>query len=179
MKRLIWIITAAALLVFAAGCGKKEEPVDEYALRYSGAGEIIDTGEIKAVCPTGWTNVTAYDLEESAKEPVNYILEFVKGAESLAEDKPVLKIVKHQTSEGFTPLQQDLYEEPYEVTAFTAGKNTWKGFSALSGGQRFVYVTTVSGDVALEAWLYTHQNEAVQAEITDKDVFMILESIVV
>ena len=78
MKRIIAAAAAVILSLMLAACGQKEEPVDEYALAYAAAGEIIDTGVIKAVCPTGWTNVDAYDLNASDTKPVTDTVVFVK-----------------------------------------------------------------------------------------------------
>ena len=177
--RIIALAALMVLLLSVSGCQSKEEAADEYALRYASVGEIIDTGVIKAVCPTGWTNAEAYDLTKSTRETVNYILEYVKGGKSASENKPVLRIRYHTADEGAKPLSRDLYQDSYEVQTFTAGKYTWKGFSAVSGEERFAYVSTFSGEVFLEAWLFMHPDSEIKASLNDQDVYTVFESLIV
>ena len=175
-------IAAAAVLVFllAAGCGKDDgELVDEYVYRYSSVGEIVDTGDLKAVCPTGWTNVEAYDLTASVSEPVSYILEFVKGANSDAADKPFIRIVRHLSDEIWSTPSRDTYDDVFDVTPVTAGTRTWKGFGGYVNGQQFIWVSASDPEgYTLEAWLWTHPDGETQASFDDTDVGKILESVV-
>lgn len=175
------LIAAAVLLIMllAAGCGReKEELVDEYVYRYSSVGEIVDKGEIKAVCPKGWTNVDAYDYTVSVDEPADYIVEFVKGGASVADNKPFIRVVRHLTGDAWSVPKKDQFSDVSDVTPITAGTRTWKGFSGSVNGQRFVWLSTTSSDgYALEAQLWTHPEGEVSADINDTDVFKILESV--
>jgi len=179
MKKLFLAAAVLALILALAACGKKEEPVDEYALAYSAAGEIIDTGVIKAVCPTGWTSVDAFDLNASDKEAVKDTVIFVKDGASVADNRPYIKIKVHGEGEEAAGPDRSIYPDAADITPFTAGSYTWKGFSASLDGQTFTWAGSESLGYPVEVYLWTHSGEEIHASINDSSVRLILESLTV
>lgn len=178
MKKFFIPVLAAILILAAAGCGNKEAEPDAYTLRYQSVGEIIDTGELKAVCPKGWTSIDAYDFEQSSAGPVSYILEFVKGGASAADGVPFLRIVRRSSAAEYTGNNKDLYKEAYDVQPYSAGDYTWNGYSTEVNGQRITWLSTKAGEVFLEAWLYSPVEGENKAGLTDADVSAVFDSIV-
>ena len=179
MKRIILAAAALAVILTFAACGQKEEPVDEYAIAYSAAGEIIDTGIIKAVCPNGWTSVDAYDLNVSDKEAVKDTVIFVKDGTSVADNRPYIKIVVHDEEEAVVSPDKAVYADAEDITPFTEGPYTWKGFTATLNGQSFTWALSESLGYPVEIYLWNHTGEEIHASINDSSVRLILESLTV
>lgn len=179
MKRIIAAAAAVILSLMLAACGQKEEPVDEYALAYAAAGEIIDTGVIKAVCPTGWTNVDAYDLNASDTKPVTDTVVFVKDGTSVGENKPYIRIRVHDAETEPVYPDRNVYSDAADITPFTEGSFTWNGFTASVNGQTFTWALSDSMGFPVEVYLWNHTGEELHATINDSSVRMILESLVV
>lgn len=179
MKRIITAAAVFVLILTLAACGKKEETVDEYAQAFAAAGEIIDTGVIKAVCPTGWNSVDAYDLNASDEKPVSNAVIFVKDGTSLADNRPYIRIVAHDAEEEPAYPDRSLYQDAVDITPFTAGSFTWKGYTAAAAGQTFTWAFSDSQGYPVEIYLWNHTGEEIHASINDSSVRLILESLVI
>ena len=147
------------------------------------SGNAVETGEISALCPDGWTNIDVYDV--TAEDPETLAtneLKFVKGGSTQADllTKPYIDIVYHGAgSEIMQPDPNEWYDNVAEIESFTTGEYTWSGYSAQSLGVPFVYVHTESDQYTVEVWLYTCEGseDGNTASITDNDVLAVLQSI--
>ncbi len=175
-KQLITAILLIGIL-WVAGCGRTQEEVDTYAEQYKQYGTIVDTGTLKAVCPGGWNPVDAYDYSVSTSEKAKDVLEFVKGASSVNDGTPFIRIQAHDPEAETVYPDRNLYTDVTDLTTFTAGTYSWDGFTGQINGERFAWLYSHSDGDSLEVWLFMHTGEELQAFVTDSDVFLILESL--
>jgi hypothetical protein len=184
-SRLFKIVPAVMLAVMASGltaCSGQGEVV-HIAVSEIGdvTGDAVETGEVSALCPDGWTNVGADDIDaaEPGKAATNEF-RFVKGGadqEALLTNA-YINIVFHGPSSDFMQTDpNEWYDGVTDLEDFTTGEYTWSGYSAQSLGVPFVYVSAESDGCTIEAWLYTREGSENSASITDPDVLAILQSI--
>ena len=147
------------------------------------AGNAVETGEISALCPDGWTNIDVYDVTAETPETLAANeLKFVKGGSDQAAllTNPYIDIVYHGAgSEIMQPEPDEWYDNVTEIESFTTGNYTWSGYSAQTMGVPFAYVHADSDQYTIEVWLYTREGaeDGNTASITDNDVLAILQSI--
>ena len=177
MKKQLIMITALIMIFVLAACGSAE--VDEYAQKYEGHGEVIDTGVIKGVCPTGWNSVDAYDLTKSSSEPLENALLFVKSGTGVDEDRPYIKIVYHKANEEYEHPSAADYDNALTIDSISTGSYVFEGFTAWSAGQQFVVLEAEAEKGTIDVWLWMHSGEEVSAAPTESDVLMILDSLVI
>ncbi|HZK43064.1 MAG TPA: hypothetical protein VFC73_02135 [Syntrophomonadaceae bacterium] len=142
-KRIVVILVVLMVSILAlSGCGQKEIK-----------GEIIDAGEVSALCPEGWVNVPVEDFVRTQQEG-----ETVFDPTRLQFDK----ISKSQENE-FLTLGAWIYYYPKEtntedlfVNSFSLkseawgpkeiGGRTWEGFVGLDLGERNATIWTEDDD---------------------------------
>ena len=184
-NRLFKAVSAGLVLLSAAalaGCAGKGEVV-HIAVSEIGdiTGDAVETEEVSALCPAGWTNIDVQDMD--AAEPGTLAtneFRFVKNGTT--EDdlltNPYINIVFHTAgSEIMQTDPNEWYDNVAELENFTTGEYTWSGYSAQSLGVPFIYVSTQAESCTIEVWLYTCQGSENAASITDSDVLAVLQSI--
>ena len=176
MKKILSLILICVSVLAFAACGK-EETVDTYAAAYGSKGTIVDTGVIKAVCPSGWNSVDAFDITASADETASNAIIFVKGGTSVSEDKPYIRIEYYGEEEEVKFPSSSDYDNSQDAGSVYIGSNTWTGFTASVNNHSFACLKTAdSSGGTFVAYLWMHTGEEVQSSINDDDVKLILQS---
>lgn len=191
-RRLIIVIILGAFLVGGSIIAaiklnsNKETPTAVETLNsnvntdtdYSSVGELIDVGNIKAVCPTGWTNSPVKDSWSSDENAIDKnALYFIKGGadDSDVFSHPSIRIDYYGEDNVITDTRE-FFTDVSDVSLDINGVE-WVGFTGKSGD----YLNGVlnikgSGAVCVSLCLQTSTE---QITIDDEDLKTILGSIVV
>lgn len=144
----------------------------------SEVGELIDAGNIKAVCPKGWTNSPVKDPWSSDENALDKnALYFIKGASDSWDvfSHPSIRIDYYGEDNIITDTR-DFYTEVSDVNLKINGVE-WVGFTGKSGEYlNGVLSIKDSGAICVSLCLQTSTE---QITIEDEDIKTILGSIVV
>ena len=187
MKRKITkmasLILAAAMLMSVTACGERETVNTSSQGRVSVSGKTIETTNISALCPDGWSNIKLKDTDSTETSAVlPNELKFVKGGttEQDTETNAYVDIVYYDAGQDIMQIDpNEWFDSVTNLDAIQTGDVSWSGYTGLSLGVPFAYVYTQMNDVTIEVWLYTREGSENAAAITDSDVMAILQSITV
>ena len=189
-RRIIIIVIVGALLMFVAvfaskHIGKETQtpPVVETLnsnvvtdTDYSDLGELIDVGNIKAVCPKGWTNSPVRDMWSSDENAVDKnALYFIKGAADQWDvfSHPSIRIDYYGEDNVITDTRET-FTDVSDVTLNINGVE-WVGFTGKSGEYlNGVLSIKDSGAICVSLCLETSTEKIA---IEDEDIKTILGSI--
>ena len=181
LKGVVILFSISAALG-VAGCSSEKVQIDSEEIDIGNvAGESVETEEISAVCPEGWTSIAVQDAtaEEPDTEATNE-LRFVKGGsdqEALLTN-PYINIVYYGPDQEIMQVDpNEWYDNVENLQSFTTGEYEWNGYSGTSLGVPFVYLYSETDSYTLKVWLYTREGSELSASITDADVLAILKSI--
>ena len=178
MKKILSILLICIFVLAFAACGK-DEAEDTYAAVYGKSGTIVDTGVIKAVCPDGWNSSDAFDITSSSSETDENTIVFVKDGTSVSEGKPYIKVTYYANDEDVKFPKSTDYDNSQDTGSVYIGSYTWNGFTASVSNHGFTCMKSTTDDGTFVMYLWMHTGEAVQSQISDEDVKLILQSLAV
>ncbi|MGI6076892.1 MAG: hypothetical protein ACOYCB_01840 [Fastidiosipilaceae bacterium] len=153
----------------------EEEAADEAGDGASTAGgELIDAGNVRAVCPTGWFNLEVQNSDGDGLDPNQ--LTFLKGAESASDlfNAASVMIVFHGMDNPVMDIRS-VYEDIEELEPFEAGGRTWEGFKGVSMGYQYALLNREgSGEVQVMVLM---ENDNASIALDDPDFLTILETL--
>lgn len=187
MKRRITkiasLILAAAMLMSITACGERETVNTSSQGQVSVSGKTIETTNISALCPDGWSNIKLKDTSSTETDAVlPNELKFVKGGstEQDTETNAYVDIVYYGAGQDIMQIDpNEWFESVTNLDSIQTGDMTWSGYTGLSLGVPFAYVYTDVNGATVEVWLYMREGSENAAAITDADVQAILQSITV
>ena len=205
MKKTFTIVLAAALLLSLAACGGKTSsptPAPKPAATSTpapaaapvpavgnseaappaggvGSGETYDTGNFKALVPSGWKAFPQHDVFSDDPNEMNpNILQISKGAVSDLDlfSKPCVTVNYAGPSTTLMPPSRDFYDDVEDMADVTTGSHTWAAFRCVSMGQKMVILFEDLGNVQFQAAV-AYETSGGKINLNDPDVQEILASI--
>ena len=142
------------------------------------AGEMIDAGNIRAICPEGWFNypVVDYFSEDSALDPDK--LTFLRGTDDSLTNLPHIAIGFYGADNELMPYedQKAHYETAVDIAPFMIGEDVWEGIRYNLGDDVTEALISKVG-VGAFAVLVRLEGAGEVISLTDADVQTILSSI--
>lgn len=174
--KLVFILALVVAMVFAfAACGGEGGgDTDNGSVK----GDIINAGNVSALCPSGWINAPQYDILAEDKNTIYpNMLYFYKSNESVENyaSYPFVCIILDSINGVFEEVKGG-YDNVIDLDPIEINGATWTGFI----GDRWVGETSallLSSDQRcwVEVDLTDHDGTALTLE--DADVLAILESV--
>ncbi len=187
MKRFAALALTVVMGLSLVACGKDDDKKDSGS---NGGNEtateaqaevkttVVDTGEIKAVVPEGWTGLQVHDMfsdDPEAKDPEQ--LQIIKGG-TTAEDAWKCNFIQVYYSAPGKELAsaKDFYEDAKDIEPFEKGGYSWTGYTCSSMGYEYTIIEGKKGEESLQLSILTKNGEQT-ISFDDTDVQFIIENI--
>lgn len=173
------LILAMAFVI--NGCGENEQEEISSVQETEVTGEMIDAGQITALCPDGWSSIGYPDLEAADPEAVlTSGLRFVKGGSSQKDilENPYIDIRYYRSKDDVPDIDEnEWYSDVAPIEDIELGENTWQGYTAVSMGKSFIYLETKDDDRKFTVYLYTQDGTENAESFNSSAVQAILRSV--
>ncbi|MBR6825748.1 MAG: hypothetical protein IKM59_04290 [Oscillospiraceae bacterium] len=188
MKKLFALLLVLVMMLTLVACGGDKEPTNDNDNKETTAakddnkeitGETFNAGNFSALVPEGWMEVVVKDMwadDPNAVDPDK--LQIIKDGTSEFDilTKAYVQIDYYGPETDMMAPSSEWYEGAADLEPVVAGGYTWKGFSAVSGGNPMtVLYTGEAGGPQFQATLWSNGSSTISA--TDADVLAILESV--
>ena len=143
------------------------------------AGQIIDAGNIRAVCPEGWYNLPVRDFFSDKQDALDLsALHFQKFSDDTLTNLPFVSIQYYGEDADFMPFEEQMkyYDAAEYITPFTVGDTVWEGL-IYSLGDNVVEATISHQGSGVISVLVRLEGSGKAIAFTDDDLQTILTSI--
>ena len=142
------------------------------------AGELIDAGNVRAICPEGWFNspVSAFSNDPDETDPDALL--FLKGTDDRWTNGPIVKINFYGVDHEIMSLEDQMsyFETAVALTPFTIGENVWLGYSYDVGDSIVEAVLNQQGSGAVDI-LVRLEGDGQTITLADPDIQTIISTI--
>ena len=176
--KLVLILALMVAMVFAfAACGEGGSS-DNGGASGDVKGDVIDAGNVSAICPSGWMNVPVNDLWSDDPEATDPdALRFYKGAKSDMDlfSTPSVGITYYDENTTLLDVK-DWYDNVVDLDPIEINGVTWTGFTGefLEG---YPSATLTSDDGRCQVTVDLHDYDGKVLTLDDAEVLAILGSI--
>ncbi len=187
MKKLIALLLVLTLIFTLAACGgekeddkKTEDPkTSEDGGKKEVSGKTFNVGNFTVLVPEGWMEIPVEDMwsETGAIDPD--MIQIIKDGESEFDilTKAYIQFDYYGPETDMMAPSSEWYDGATDLDPIVTGDLTWKGFSAVSGGNPMtVLCTGEAGGPQFQATLWCNGEYTIS--VTDADVLAILASVV-
>ena len=183
MKKIFVLMLVLVMMLSLVACGGDKEPAtdapDNGGTSTAVTGKTYDTGNFTVLIPDGWMENHVTDTWFDDPEALDSNgLQIIKDGSSALDilTKAYVDIDYYGPEIDMMVPSSEWYEEPADLAPFTAGSTTWKGFTAVGGGNKMtVLYAGEAGAAQYQVVLWCNGAETIAA--TDADVLAILESL--
>ncbi len=188
MKRLFALLLVLIMILTLVACGGGTDPgteapeggsSDEGGTPDQISGKTYDTGNFTAQIPDGWMENPVTDMwsdDPEALDPNG--LQIIKDGSSAFDilTKAYVDIDYYGPETDMMTPSSEWYQEAADLAPITAGSTTWKGFTAVSGGNKMtVLYAGEAGAAQYQVVLWCNGDATIEA--SDAEVLAILKSL--